>query len=119
MRRWWRGGADPAAVVVESALEVLAEAESRVLREKALARLAQRRGLAWAKVEPDLYVVARDGVYIGLVQAVRSRRRVRWGPIPYWCSQPYCICPSVAAAALTMSRLHGARRRSTDGRQAA
>jgi hypothetical protein len=119
VRRWFRRSADPAAAVVESALVVLEEAESRVLREKALARLARRRGLAWAKAGPDLYVVARDGVYLGLVQATRSRHRVRWAPIPYWCSQPYCVCPSVAAAALTISRLRDTRRRAAGDRQTA
>jgi hypothetical protein len=119
MRRWWRRGADPAVAVVDSALAVLAEAESRVLQEKALFRLVQRRGLAWAKAGPDLYVVARDGVYLGLVQAVRSGRRVRWAPIPYWCSQPYCVCPSVAAAASTIRLLQDARRRAAGDCQAA
>ncbi|SNQ51173.1 hypothetical protein FRACA_620022 [Frankia canadensis] len=107
----WRRADDPDAAVVRAALAVLAEEQGRVLRERALARLADRPGLAWAKIVRGLYVVALDGADIGQVRATRGRRRVRWAALPPGWSAPYRLCPTIEGAAMILRGRRVARSR--------
>jgi hypothetical protein len=99
-----RRNSDPAAAVVAAAQAEFAAAETRVFRERAMAALAGRPGVSWARVRPGQYVVARDGEDVGLVAAVRGHRRVRWEITPTGHARPQGIYSAldIAARALVL-----------------
>jgi hypothetical protein len=108
---------DPAAAVVIAARAELAAAETRVLCERALAILTGRPGLSWLRARPGLYVVARDGEDIGVVQAVRGHRRVRWTITPKGRPTLHDVYPTVPAAARALDRRSDADRGRGPGRR--